>query len=236
MKLAGIKKLTLLDWPGRPACIVFTAGCGLRCKFCHNPEFVLPEKLAETEKDLISEEAFFRFLETRRGLLEGVVVCGGEPSLQPDLPEFCRKIKALGFPVKLDTNGQRPDVVKSLLDEKLVDYVAMDFKHAPGKYDELTGVPGAGKRALETARLVIATGVDHEFRTTAAAGIHTEQDVTELAGALRGAKRFFLQNFRTGVTLDPAFAGAPLSPDSLLRLRDAASAALGGATAVAVRA
>lgn len=235
MKLAGIKKLTLLDWPGRPACIVFTAGCNLRCSFCHNPEFVLPERLVETEKDLISEEAFFRFLETRRGLLEGVVICGGEPSLQPDLPEFCRKIKALGFPVKLDTNGQRPDVVKSLLDEKLVDYVAMDFKHAPGKYDDLTGTPGAGKRALETARLVIASGVDHEFRTTAAEGVHTAQDVTELAGALRGAKRFFLQNFRTGVTLDPAFAGAPFTPDALALLRDAAFAALGSATTVAVR-
>lgn len=233
LKISGIKTLTLLDWPGRAACIVFTAGCNMRCRFCHNPEFVLPKLLEKTEKDLIPEAAVLNFLKTRQGLLEGVVVCGGEPTLHGGLPDFCRAVKALGFPVKLDTNGLRPDVVRALAGEKLIDCVAMDFKHAPAKYGQVTGVPNAEKKALETGRFVIESGLDHEFRTTVAKGEHSAEDIAEIAKALSGAKRYFLQNFRPGKTLDPEFAGLAFTPEELEALAETARAA--GLAEVGVR-
>ena len=131
MQLSAIKKSTLLDYPGKLATIIFTPGCNLRCRFCHNPEFVLPEELEKIRHDFIGEEVFFRFLQTRVGFLDGVVICGGEPTIHKDLPEFCQKIKNLGFLVKLDTNGSNPEMLELLLEQKLVDYIAMDIKHSP---------------------------------------------------------------------------------------------------------
>ena len=197
--------MTLLDFPGKVAATVFTAGCGFRCRFCHNPEFVLPERLAEMKNDFIPEAPFFRFLETRKGLLDGVVVCGGEPTMHPDLPDFIRKIKGMGFSVKLDTNGNRPEVVRGLVEEGLVDYFAVDFKQTPEKYGKLCGDKPAPEKILETVRIVVESGVDHEFRTTVAKGEHSAEDVRNIASLLKGARRYCLQNFRPAVTLDPEF-------------------------------
>lgn len=138
MQLSAIKKSTLLDYPGKIATIVFTPGCNLRCGFCHNPEFVLIEEIEKIRHDFISEEIFFRFLSTRIGFLDGVVICGGEPTIHTDLPEFCRRIKDLGFLVKLDTNGSNPEMLEKLLNQELVDYIAMDIKHTFDKYSEIT--------------------------------------------------------------------------------------------------
>ena len=225
MDFAGILPLSLLDWPGRTACVVFTAGCDLHCRFCHNPELVLPAAVKASRADRVPQAAVLGFLAARRGKLDGVVVCGGEPTLHPGLEDFCRAAKALGYPVKLDTNGQRPDVVASLLEQKLVDYVAMDFKHAPEKYDALTQVPGSGARALETARILAASGTDHELRTTVASGVHDAADIAAIRAALpAGIRRRRLQNFRTGTTLDPDFPGRPFGERELEKLAAAAPA------------
>ncbi|MFA9262301.1 MAG: anaerobic ribonucleoside-triphosphate reductase activating protein, partial [Undibacterium sp.] len=137
MKLTAVQKFTLLDYPGRVACIAFTPGCDLRCGFCHNAEFVLPERLKELAGSFIDEEHFFAFLERRRGLLEGVVVSGGEPTIWRDLPEFLARIRSLGFLVKLDTNGNNPAMLRELFDRKLVDFVAMDVKTSLEEYPGL---------------------------------------------------------------------------------------------------
>ncbi len=137
MNLSGIKKSTLLDYPGKIATLIFTPGCNFRCGFCHNPEFVLPDRVEKLRKDFISEEIFFRFLKTRIGFLDGVVICGGEPTIHSDLMGFCKKIKDLGFLVKLDTNGSRPEVIRDLLDANLIDYIAMDVKHTWEQYADL---------------------------------------------------------------------------------------------------
>lgn len=166
MQLSAIKKSTLLDYPGKLATIVFTPGCNLRCGFCHNPEFVLPEEIEKIRHDFISEEVFFRFLKTRQGFLDGVVICGGEPTIHADLPRFCQRIKDLGFLVKLDTNGSNPEALGYLLDQKLVDYVAMDMKYIFGQYGALTGKNTDISRYKKSIELIKTRAPDYEFRTT----------------------------------------------------------------------
>lgn len=206
MKLSAIQRFTLLDFPGRVACIAFTPGCDLRCGFCHNPEFVLPERLCAIAESFISDEHFFRFLEKRRGLLDGVVVSGGEPTIWRDLPDFLDRIKALGFSVKLDTNGNNPDMLERLLAGSLIDYIAMDVKTALEKYPELTG-PGAKpeniKRSIDLIRM---SGIQYEFRTTLIREHHTDSVLAELSSLLKDVREWQLQTFRSVQTLDLAFA------------------------------
>lgn len=205
MLLSGITKLTLLDFPEKTACIVFTAGCNFRCGYCHNPEFVLPERLKEIEKGFIPESVFFRFLERRKGLLQGVVITGGEPTLHPDLEDFIGRIRALGYAVKLDTNGNRPDVLRRLIERGLVQYVAMDFKTSFSRYPVLSGL-GADAEAIESSFNLLKEGeTPHEFRTTFVREVHTEKVLQEMKLSLRGAKRYFLQPFRNEIVLDPKF-------------------------------
>ncbi len=205
MLLSGITKLTLLDFPEKTACIVFTAGCNFRCGYCHNPEFVLPERLKEIEKGFIPEDVFFRFLERRKSLLQGVVVTGGEPTLHPDLEEFIAKIRAMGYEVKLDTNGNRPDVLRRLIENGLVQYVAMDFKTSFGCYPTLSGL-GASAAAVEESFHLLKEGtLPYEFRTTLVREIHTEEVLEEMKLSLKGVSRYFLQPFRNEIVLDPKF-------------------------------
>lgn len=205
MLLSGITKLTLLDFPGKTACIVFTAGCNFRCGYCHNPEFVLPERLKEIEKGFIPEDVFFRFLERRKSLLQGVVITGGEPTLHPDLEEFIAKIRALGYAVKLDTNGNRPDVLRRLIENGLVQYVAMDFKTSFDRYPTLSGL-GASAAAVEESFHLLKEGtLPYEFRTTLVREIHTEEVLEAMRQSLEGASRYFLQPFRNEIVLDPKF-------------------------------
>ena len=165
MFITGVQKLTLLDYPGHISAIIFTGGCTMRCGFCHNPEFVLPESLKKLQDHQITEKSVLRFLMTRKNLLDGVVVCGGEPTLHHDLPEFLTKIKAMGFQTKLDTNGANPRMLQKLLHERLVDYIAMDYKHTIAGYPSLT-LSDKGEQIRESIATIKTSQVDYEFRST----------------------------------------------------------------------
>lgn len=207
MYLAGYQPLTLLDYPGKLAATVFTLGCVLRCPFCHNPELIEPSKeyLAQTGGEKTGE--FLKFLEKRKGTLDGVCITGGEPTLHGDLLDFIRKIKVLGFLVKLDTNGAFPDVVRRIAETKLVDFWAMDIKHAPEKYPLASGNADIDiARFKESVRIIMESGADYEFRTTVVPGIHREEDFGEIGKWIRGARRFALQEFRDIKLYDPTLA------------------------------
>ena len=175
MIISGIQRFTLLDFPGKIACIVFTGGCNYRCGFCHNPEFVLPEELAKLSKSFIPEVAALNFLKKRRGMLEGVVISGGEPTIMPDLEDFIMKVRDLGFAVKLDSNGNRPEVLRSLIDKGLVDYIAMDFKTSLPDYRSLVGQWADEMKLRESIELLKQGDVDYEFRTTLIREVHTPE-------------------------------------------------------------
>lgn len=205
--IAGLQKMTLLDFPGKVACTVFLHGCNWRCPFCHNSEL-----LAGKGEELMTEEAFFKFLRSRQGLLEGVAVSGGEPTLYKELPVFLKKIKDLGFAVKLDTNGSHPEVLKELVARGLVDYVAVDAKNSPAMYGKTVGKESFDLAPVEESlRFLIGGDVDYELRTTLVLPLHDEVSVTELGRWLAGLvpgkkpKRLFLQRFADRDTV--AFAG-----------------------------
>lgn len=191
MKLYGLQKMTLLDFPGRVACTVFLGGCDFRCPFCHNYE------LAELRVPPVMEEAeFFAFLVKRKGLLDGVAVTGGEPCLWPDLPDFLQRIRDLGFAVKLDTNGAHPAVLDQVLRRSLADYLAMDIKNSPAKYAKTAGLAKLELAPVrESARLLMERAKDYEFRTTVVNELHEETDFEEIGLWLRGARKYFLQPF-----------------------------------------
>jgi len=200
MILGGYQKLTLIDYPGKIATTVFTVGCSFRCPFCHNPELV-DNRLFAVQSNL--EKDFFDFLKKRKGKLEGVCITGGEPTIQKDLIDFIRKIKKLGFLVKLDTNGTRPDVLRKIIQEKLVDFIAMDIKNQPKNYDKTTGVKGDIKRIKLSADLIMRSKIPYEFRTTVVPGIHQEKDFAEIAKWIKGARAYYLQEYREVKILDP---------------------------------
>lgn len=192
MTIMGLQKLTLLDFPGKLACTVFTGGCNFRCPFCHNASLVIPSKFGA----VMPTEEFFEFLEKRRGILQGVCVSGGEPTLMFDLEEFLLQIKKMGFLVKLDTNGSRPNVLKSVVSKGLVDYVAMDIKNSPDMYGKTVGIEDFDVvPILESAAFLMSGAVDFEFRTTLVAGHHTEREIAAIGEWLKGAPRLYLQNF-----------------------------------------
>lgn len=213
MLLGGLQKLTLIDYPGRIAATVFTTGCNFFCPFCHNPELVDPVLIKK--QPIISENVFFDFLAKRRGLLEGVCITGGEPTLHADLPEFVKKIKGLGFLVKLDTNGANPAMIKRLLDEKLIDFVAMDIKGPLEKYKQIVG-EGVSLENIQRSVELAKSAPDYEFRTTVLPKLHSKKDIQSIGRWLQGAKRYFLQPFRPGKTLDAAFADAKTFSDEQL--------------------
>ena len=192
MQIHGLQKLTLLDFPGRTACTVFLGGCNFRCPFCHNFELA-----SRPLAPLMTEQELLDYLQKRKGLLDGVAITGGEPLLRPDLAELLRKIKALGYAVKLDTNGSFPARLKELVGEGLVDYVAMDVKNAPDRYGETAGFPKLELDPIRESIEFLKNGaVESEFRTTVVEGLHTEAEIAEIADWLKGAKRYFLQRFR----------------------------------------
>ena len=195
--IAGLQKMTLLDYPGKVACTVFLQGCNFRCPFCHNSDL-----LGKDGPEPISEETLLTFLKKRVGLLDGVCITGGEPTLQPGLKALIEKIKELGFLVKLDTNGTRPDVMKELVQAGLVDYVAMDIKNSPAHYGKTAGVPNMTlDRVEESIRFLLSGAVDYEFRTTIADELHDAEDFAAIGKWLQTldpdhkAKNFFLQPY-----------------------------------------
>ena len=191
MKIYGLQKMTLLDFPGRVACTVFLGLCDFRCPYCHNFELV-----DGTAVPLMEEEEFFSFLSKRKGLLDGVAVTGGEPTIHADLPEFLRRIRSLGFPVKLDTNGYHPGMLRRLLDEKLIDYAAMDIKNSPEKYASTAGRETLDLSPVrESIALLMGSGTDYEFRTTVVKEFHEQRDFEEIGKMIEGAGKYFLQSF-----------------------------------------
>lgn len=219
MNIQGLQKLTLLDFPGRTACTLFTGGCNLRCPFCHNASLVL-----DPNGDVpLSEEEVFSFLNKRRGVLDGVAITGGEPLLQKDLPDFLRRVKAAGFLTKIDTNGFFPAALRGILAEGLADYVAMDVKNAPEKYAETCGVPGLALAPVrESVRLLLESGIDFEFRTTVIAEYHTVADIETIAKWIAGAPRYYLQAFRDSGVLREGSCTPP-AEETLLAMRKAAA-------------
>lgn len=193
MEIYGFQKTTLLDYPEHLAATVFVGGCNFRCPFCHNGQLVLDP----ASQPVIPEEEVFSYLKKRRGILEGVCITGGEPTLQKDLAGFIRRVKELGYLVKLDTNGYRPDVLEALLHAALLDYVAMDIKASPKNYSVAAGlnVLDFGK-IQESIRLLGESGIPHEFRTTVVKGIHTKEEFEDIGRVLKGCPAYYLQEFR----------------------------------------
>lgn len=191
MNIQGLQKLTLLDYPGLMACTLFTGGCNFRCPFCHNAGLIAPKPEA-----VMSEDDVLAFLRKRSGLLDGICLTGGEPLLQPDLGDFLQKVRSLGYKIKLDTNGSQPQALKKLVAENLVDYVAMDIKNAPDKYDKTIGLVSYDWYTIkESAAFLLSGAVDYEFRTTVVQELHEADDFVQIGQWLRGAKRYYLQSF-----------------------------------------
>lgn len=199
MRIAGLQPLSLLDFPGRVAAIVFTQGCPLRCVYCHNPELIPTRGMDAGVRDVLER------IGDRRPFLDGVVVTGGEPTIHPDLPEFLASIKALGLETKLDTNGVNPDMVARVLRGGLADFVAMDVKHVWERYPEVVGrsQPRIAANCAETMRIIRASGVECEFRTTVYPALHDVDDLMAIADGLADGDRYALQEVRYGKTLDP---------------------------------
>ena len=206
MIIGGLEKMTLIDYPGQLAAIVFTKGCNFRCHFCYNPLLVWPDRETDEKKyektyPLISEDEFFLFLESRKGKLDGVVITGGEPTLHRDLPEFIKKVRAMGYKIKLDTNGTNPEVVKNLLAENLVDYIAMDLKAPFDKYEKVVGVKVNCDDLQKSAKIVIESGLPHEFRTTVVPGLLELSDFDKMGEIIAGADAWYLQKFKSDTEL-----------------------------------
>ena len=172
MKISGLQKMTLLDYPGKIACTVFLGGCNFRCPYCHNSEI-----LDGNAPELMSEKELLAFLSSRKGLLDAVCISGGEPTLQPELPDLLAQIKAMGFLTKLDTNGSRPEVLKELVSRQLLDYVAMDIKNSPDRYAQTIGVPWKQEKIEESIRFLLEGNVNYELRTTVVRELHRENDI-----------------------------------------------------------
>ena len=208
MKLAGLQKLTLLDYPEKTACTVFTPGCNFRCPFCQNGSLVL----SPSEEPLLPPEDFFGFLQKRTGLLDGVCISGGEPLLQPDLEDFCTRIHAMGFSVKLDTNGSNPERLSHLLKRGMIDFVAMDIKNSPEHYGETIGIPNFNMDPIyKSVQLLMEGCIPFEFRTTAVSQYHNEECFREIGQWLKQAPRYYIQCFRESPDVIQKGLSAPSS-------------------------
>lgn len=215
MKIGGLQKLSLLDYPGYIAAIIFTQGCNFQCQFCYNPMLVWPAsregsklKYKAPSNDWgqeghsgISEYDLFVFLKKRAGKLDAVVITGGEPTLHPDLPEFIEKIRQLGYKIKLDTNGTNPTILEKLLKQKLVDYIAMDIKAPEKKYEKVTGVKINLDDIKKSIKLIMNSELPYEFRTTMVPGLHGSEDIAGIGKLIQGARLWYLQQFKSDTDL-----------------------------------
>jgi pyruvate formate lyase activating enzyme len=209
MLIGGLQKFSLLDYPDHIAAIIFTQGCNFRCPFCYNPMLVWPfeggklnyKRKEHKDHHLVEEDDLFAFLRARAGKVEAAVITGGEPTIQPDLPDFIRKIKALGFLVKLDTNGTNPQMVENLVKEKLVDYIAMDIKNSLDKYDDTVKVKTNLENIKKSVKIIKESGLPYEFRTTIAPGLINKEGIEKIGEFIKGAKLWFLQNFKSDTDL-----------------------------------
>lgn len=216
MRIGGFQRVSLIDYPGEIGAVVFCQGCNFRCPYCHNPELVDPDRFSIP----IPEERIFSFLSRRVGKLDAVTVTGGEPTLQEDLFSFLSWLKGKGYLVKLDTNGSRPAVLERLIAGKKVDYLAMDLKGPLEKYREITGVSAFPEGVADSIRLIMASGLKYEFRTTVVDPLLTEADLRAMRGLISGARRYVLQPYVASKALDSSFLNAVSLPrKSLEKIR-----------------
>ena len=216
IQIGGLQKTTLIDYPQKLAATCFLIGCNFRCPWCYSKELVLPEEIEKQPR--ISKKDFFSFLEERKGFLEGIVLCGGEPTINKDLPEFCKEIKELGYLIKLDTNGSNPQMIKKLIGEKLIDYIAMDVKLPKEKYLEILGMDV--KNIEESIKILKNSKIDSEFRTTVVPTVLEKKDILEIAKWISPAKKYYLQNYRAEKTIDSKFEKIkPYSQEYLLEIQ-----------------
>jgi len=225
MKIGGLERLTLIDYPGKIAATVFTVGCNFRCPFCYSSEIVVPEKIKN--QFIIPEKEFFDFLNERKDLLEGVVICGGEPTIHQDLLDFIKKIKEKGFLVKLDSNGSNPEMISDLIKEKLIDYVAMDIKGPKEKYELMTGLGKKWSKKMmddieKSINILKNSEIDYEFRTTVIPDVLIKEDLLKIANWISPAKKYYLQNYRAEKeTINPEFMKKkPYSEEFLLEVQN----------------
>ena len=219
MEFCGLQKTSLIDFPGKVSAIIFLGGCNFRCGFCYSSELVLPAKLNNQPR--FPKEYVMNFLKERQGQLDGVVICGGEPTINPDLPELIKEIKDMGFLVKLDTNGTNPAMLKSLIESNLIDYAAMDIKGPKEKYSQIAGNNIDINLIQESIDILKNSGLDFEFRTTVVPNFIDQQDIKNMAQWIsenkEGQLKYYLQNFFPNKTLDPEFE--KLHPYSLSDLK-----------------
>lgn len=214
MLIKGVHKTTLIDYPGKIASIIFLAGCNFRCPYCQNPSLVKDHE----ELPTMPEKDALEFLRGRKKWLDGVCISGGEPTLNKELPEFLRKIKNMKLLIKLDTNGTNPQMLKELLDEKLLDYIAMDIKAPPERYEEVVKAKVDLEKIKKSVEIIRNSGVDYAFRTTVVPGLLNSEDIKKICSWLRGSKRYYLQQFRNHVTLDASFRKvAPYRREEMLK-------------------
>lgn len=199
LKIGGLEKVSLLDYPGKVSSVLFTYGCNLRCPFCHNPELVI-HPLGKDVK--LKEDEVLDYLQERKGLIDAVVITGGEPLIYKDIDLFIEKIKKMGFLVKLDTNGFFPKELKELLKKDLLDYIAMDVKWAEDSYVEFSKDKKAVEKVKESIKIIMSSGIDYEFRTTFVKGIHDIEDGEKITSMIPNAMKYYIQNFRSGKTID----------------------------------
>lgn len=216
MKIGGLQKTSLLDYPDNISAIVWTVGCDFRCPFCYNKDIVLGNV------ELIPEDEFLSFLKKRFGLLEGLVITGGEPLMQKEIIEFCEKVKKIGYLIKIDTNGMHPEKLKKLIDKKLVDYIAMDVKAPKKNYDKLTNVKTDIKKIEKSIEIIKNSNVDYEFRTTIVPSLLIKDDIVDIAKWIEGAKKFYLQQFKVDTPLisNNLIKVAPYPKEELIKILD----------------
>lgn len=205
MIFSSLTPCTLQDYPGHLAMMVFTPGCNFRCGYCHNPEFVDPVQIKKMKDSFLDEEVVLSFLEKRQGLLAGVVICGGEPTIHRGLLDFIRKVKGMGFLVKLDTNGSHPEIIRQCFDEHLLDYVAMDLKYDPAFYEYIAKTNVYNHAVKMSIELIKQSTVLYEFRSTVLPSLHTISQIRNMGESIKGARTWVLQRFSPAVTLDVAF-------------------------------
>jgi len=215
MKFGGWQRFSLIDFPEKVSAILFTEGCSFRCPFCHNPQLVVPKQPSAA----LSEKEIFEFLTSRQGKLDGIVISGGEPTIHHDLPKFLQKIRAMGFEIKIDTNGSHPEMMQQLIHQNLVDYWAMDIKSPLVTYQTITQSTISSTTIAQSIQLIMQGTIDYEFRSTLLPAYHTDEDIEQMAKEIQGAKKYILQRFRPDVTLDPALQEyPPFSEEEMNRL------------------
>ena len=202
MKIGGLQKTSLIEYPGEICAIVFTQGCNFRCPYCHNPELVKPGK----NSNRISEEEILSFLNKRKNYLQAVAISGGEPCLHKDILEFLKEIKKMGFLTKLETNGNFPEIIEKAIEKKLVDYLSMDIKGPFEKYDKIVRVKVEIPKIKESINLIMNSGLNYEFKTTVVKSLINKEDFKTIGNSIKGAKLYFLQKFVTAKLLDPDFS------------------------------